>query len=158
MEREMSDGSELDLSWLDIAVLDIAVRAGSPGNEIITAHSPGWSEIGLDPPYLCDNVEYYEAPTESGLYRWSGYTLGSWGEGDAIVIKGGTWTPYHLAALSPQREDTGGYVLVPRVPSQAMLDAWSDAEDASEHPIEHHLNLTRWTAMLAAVPIEGHNT
>jgi len=81
---------DIDISWLDIAVT-------RPGNELIVAHAPGWAEFNLDLPYLCDNVDDFDAPTEPGVYRWSGYTVGSWGEDDPIVLIGGIWEPYRLA-------------------------------------------------------------
>jgi hypothetical protein len=86
---------ELDLSWLDVVV------QARPGEEIIVAHSPGWKDLGIDLPYLCDNFEHYDPPTAPGLYRWSGYQLGCWQEDEPFVAIGGTWTPYTLAATPP---------------------------------------------------------
>ena len=91
MREDVMQSQDLDLSWLDICV------TGSPGDEIIVAHSFGWSEMNLAKPYLCDNVEFYDAPETPGLYRWADYTLGCWDEDEPMVIKGGTWTPYRLA-------------------------------------------------------------
>lgn len=74
-----------DMSWIDIAV----IRNGA----VICDAAPGWlpflhGDIHVEDVFA-STVDY---PTTPGLYRWSGYTVGSWQEGDGCVATGGTFT------------------------------------------------------------------
>lgn len=83
----MMSEQEPDLSWIDIAVCRNAT--------VIADFSLGWKEYfdSLD-LHVEDCIETArEMPTAVGMYRWSGYTLKYWDEGDNPNISGGTFAP-----------------------------------------------------------------
>ncbi|WP_165843861.1 hypothetical protein [Phenylobacterium kunshanense] len=41
-----------------------------------------------------------------------------------------------------------------REPSEGMREAWSEAEEAADHPTEHHINSRRWAAAIDALVAE----
>lgn len=76
--------SDLSLGWIDIC--------RTRGATVIVDYSPEWeefldaSELHFEDMFACD------PPVLSpGLYRWTGFTPGSWDEGDLISIKGGSF-------------------------------------------------------------------
>lgn len=76
------------MSWVDIAVL------GQKRGVVILDYAPGWADF-IDELHFADVFEGDEPDHLSpGAYRWSGYKVGSWEEGDAAVATGGTFTPY----------------------------------------------------------------
>jgi hypothetical protein len=74
------------MSWIDIAVL------GQKRGVVIVDQAPGWADF-IDELHFADVFEGDEPEhLEPGVYRWSGFTIGSWDEGDPCVAKGGTFT------------------------------------------------------------------
>lgn len=81
------------MSWIDIAVL----RSGA----VICDASPGWLEF-FDGDIFVDDVfdDGVGYPAKPGLYRWTGFTIGSWQEGDRCVATGGVFEPaYRFSEL-----------------------------------------------------------
>lgn len=46
-------------------------------------------------------------------------------------------------------------LLAVREPDDAMFEAWSNAEEANDHPAEYHLNQRRYAAMIDAILADG---
>lgn len=81
-----------DMSWIDIAVCRNAT--------VIADCSEGWRDY-LDEHFFEDNFDCpVQLPEAVGLYRWSGFTIGSWDEGDSCVATGGVFTPLSFASTS----------------------------------------------------------
>ena len=93
------DTVEPDMSWIDIAVCRNAT--------VIVRFSPGWAEF-IDEFHFEDVFECDVPDLVAGLYRWTGYKIGFWGEDDHINLKGGTFTPYALTTQSPSSEYARG--------------------------------------------------
>ncbi|ATP19759.1 hypothetical protein [Sphingobium yanoikuyae] len=78
--------AEPDMSWFDIAVTH-------QGEAVILGHSDGWSDFDIEhwwsDTFDCDEPSHLAA----GAYRWSGFKIGSWGEGDHINLIGGEFSP-----------------------------------------------------------------
>ncbi|RAK68839.1 hypothetical protein DJ019_02150 [Phenylobacterium kunshanense] len=61
-----------------------------------------------------------------------------------------------FAYLSPAeaREVVLAVLGAVREPSEGMREAWSEAEEAADHPTEHHINSRRWAAAIDALVAE----
>jgi len=88
---------EPDMSWFDIAV-------DKRGNTVILDYAPGWDD---------HTIEFYWGDTfasdppkhlPAGAYRWTGFKVGFWGDGDHINVTGGEFVPQNqaLSALPHQ--------------------------------------------------------
>lgn len=87
-----AQADEPDMSWVDIAVC-------GPGHCVVTVDcAPGLFDF-IDELFFEDNFAI-EAPMHlaPGLYRWSGYRVGTWEEGDLINITGGEFGRLALAS------------------------------------------------------------
>jgi len=60
--------------------------------------------------------------------------------------------PLRAPEHTPTPTIPAGMVAVPVKPTEAMIEAWADAEEPEDHPTEAHLNPRRYAAMLAAAP------
>lgn len=81
---DIPESTNPDMSWIDIAVL----RNGA----VIVDAAPGWLEyfdgdIHVEDVFQC----HVNHPSVPGLYRWAGFSIGSWDEGDGCVATGGTF-------------------------------------------------------------------
>lgn len=85
---ENAQAVEKDMSWIDIAVCRNAT--------VVIRYSPGWDEF-IDELHFEDVFATDVPDLPAGMYRWSGYKVGYWGEDDHINVTGGTFEPYALA-------------------------------------------------------------
>ncbi len=98
---------EPDMSWIDIAV----------GRKmcVILDYSEGWrpyiDELHFEDVFDCDPPSHLPI----GAYRWSGFKVGSWDEGDAVSVFGGTFAP-RLA----HSDETAGLVELLKEAAAAM--------------------------------------
>jgi len=88
-ETAGSDPADLDMTWIVIAVL------GRGRGAVVLDYSAGWHGF-LDWLHVDDMFDQMpiDTPAEPGAYRWTGYKIGSWDDGDAIVVRGGTFAPH----------------------------------------------------------------
>ncbi len=141
-----------DMSWIDIAVL------GEKRGVVVLDYAPGWSEY-IDDLHFADVFEGDEPDhLPAGGYRWSGYRIGSWEEGDAIVCSGGEFVPHRTPAPA------GDVRVVPVGPTPEMLRAGAAAiEDTDQENVDDNdvrfwgqpwrpCASAAWSAMLAASP------
>lgn len=129
-DRALIEGleQEPDMSWIDIAIL-------RNGGQVIADFSPGWAEFfdSLD-IFVEDCIETsVTMPTEVGMYRWSGYTLGYWDEGDDPNIKGGTFVS---RASAKPHEDEGLLRATLHLAERALARA---RQDISSGAVKHQM-------------------
>ena len=80
---------ESDMSWFLIAVSQR--KASGYRDVVILDYSAGWSQFDIE--FYWEDTFETDAPThlEAGAYRWSGFTVGFWGESDHLNVTGGTF-------------------------------------------------------------------
>lgn len=71
------------------------------------------------------------------------------GPGDVLLEAYGPLADAALSALRPGSE-TDGFVLMPREPTEAMIDAYTAAADDNDGPAAMYLDIKGYRAMLAA--------
>lgn len=83
-----------NMGWFDIAV-------DNKGNVWVLDYSSDWNAFAIEPHWE-DNFEI-DAPSHlaPGAYRWSNFLVGSWGDDDAIAIRGGDFTSLAFRAAQP---------------------------------------------------------
>ncbi|WP_395393135.1 hypothetical protein WBP07_18170 [Novosphingobium sp. BL-8A] len=84
--------AEPDMSWFDIAV--------THNKEVmVLGHSEDWNQFDIE--HWWEDTFATCAPEHlaPGAYRWAGYLIGSWDEGEHLNVTGGDFTP--LLAGSP---------------------------------------------------------
>ena len=101
-----------NMGWFDIAV-------DNKGNVWVLDYSSDWNAFAIEPHWE-DNFEI-DAPSHlaPGAYRWSNFLVGSWGDDDAIAIRGGDFTSLAFRAAQPGEGER------PRI-DRAMWDALPD--------------------------------
>lgn len=93
INKDAIEAEDLDMTWVDIAVCRNAT--------VIADYSPGFS--GFIDEFHFEDVFEEDPPIglAPGMYRWSGFTVGSWDEGELISLHGGQFSA--LASLTPDR-------------------------------------------------------
>jgi hypothetical protein len=78
--------AEPDMSWFDIAV--------DHSHEVfVLGHSSGWTDYDIE--HFWEDVFEHDAPSHlaPGAYRWTGFKIGFWGEGEHLNVSGGEFNP-----------------------------------------------------------------
>lgn len=106
MADQIPDSANPDMSWIDIAVL------GQRRGVVIVDYAPGWSDF-IDELHFADVFENEEPDhLDPGVYRWSGFTVDSWHEGNLCVVKGGTFTRAAPPAMDREAVESKFWLII----------------------------------------------